>query len=120
MFYVEGIQNIKDALANEWEIDAFIYSEETELSQWAKSVLNKANLNYVLSDTLQADSTIYDCDLSTPVLLLVGNETNGLTHYYTETADERIIIPMNEGIDSLNVACATTVCLYEINRQRAK
>jgi len=25
---------------------------------------------------------------------------------------------MNDNIDSLNVACATSICLYEINRQR--
>ena len=72
----------------------------------------------VVATSLQADESIYKSKLDMPVLLLVGNETDGLSHFYTENADERIIIPMNEGIDSLNVACATTVCLYEINRQR--
>jgi len=49
---------------------------------------------------------------------LVGNETVGLSKYYTLNADKLVKIDMREGIDSLNVACATTTCLYEIARQR--
>ncbi len=48
-FFVEGVQNIKDALNNNWEIDAFIYSEDVKLSSWAKSILHNADYNYVLS-----------------------------------------------------------------------
>ncbi len=49
LFFVEGVQNIKNALEFNWEIEAFIYSSSTNLSLWAKSILNKAKYNYVLS-----------------------------------------------------------------------
>lgn len=49
MFFTEGVQNIKDALENNYEIEAFIYSDESKLSLWAKSIISKSNYNYVLS-----------------------------------------------------------------------
>lgn len=235
LFFVEGVQNIKDALTFGWEIEAFIYSNDTALSSWAKSVLNKANYNFILTrnlmeklsdkeDTseilaiikmremkkvsysknpiivlldrpskkgnlgtiirscdalnveqiffsghgvdiydhavvtasmgsffklpitfvpsnndfleivknlkarfpdlsvvatsLQTENRLQDYDFTKPILLLVGNETEGLCKFYNENADTFVKISMRDGIDSLNIACATTACLYEINRQR--
>lgn len=235
MFFVEGVQNIKDAIANNWEIEAFIYSSSTKLSLWAKGIISKANYNYVLSPvlmsklsdkediseilaiikmkskydviysnnpilllvdrpskkgnlgtiirscdalnvehiffsghsvdiydhsvitasmgsffkmpisfvssnsefekliaslkdryhnlkvvatSLQTNNRIQDYDFTCPVLVLIGNETEGLCKFYNEKADNFVKISMRGGIDSLNIACATTACLYEINRQR--
>jgi len=235
LFFVEGVQNIKDALTNNWEIEAFIYSKATKLSDWAKSILNKAEFNYVLTQelmnklsdkdevseilaiikmkdsqkikysknpiivlldrpskkgnlgtifrscdalnvehilysghsvdiydhavitasmgsffklpitfissnndfietvanlktkfpnlkvvasSLQTEHKLQDFDFTCPILLLVGNETDGLCKFYNEQADDFVKISMRDGIDSLNIACATTTCLYEINRQR--
>ena len=236
MFFVEGVQNIKQAIANNWSIHAFMYSEKTNLSDWANSVKNLAEYNYILNDelmnklsdksdtseilaivkiknqedivfaknpvyilldrpskkgnlgsiirscdalnvdqifysghsvdiydhevitasmgsffklpityiksnedflkltkilksklnlqiiatSLQATNSIQECDFTKPTLLLVGNEANGLCKFYNDNVDKSVVIKMREGIDSLNVACATTVCLYEIQRQRTK
>lgn len=49
----------------------------------------------------------------------MGNETDCLCKFYNEQADDFVKIEMREGMDSLNIACATTVNLYEINRQRS-
>lgn len=234
-FFVEGVQNIKDAITNNWKIISFIYSEQSNLSSWAKSVLNLAEQNICLTDelmqkisdkeevsellaiiemkeqtdeilsknplivlldrpskkgnlgtiirscdalfvdqlyftghavdiydhnvitssmgsffkvpfkflssnseyeeiinilkkkfkdfqivatSLQAETLVQNCNFKKPTLLLVGNEAKGLSKYYTETATQLVKIDMKEGIDSLNVACATTACLYEISRQR--
>ena len=235
MFFVEGVQNIKDAISNNWEIEAFIYSSNTKLSSWAKSILGKATYNYVLTPTLmsklsdkdeiseilaiikmksplkvsysknpilllldrpskkgnlgtiirscdalnvehifysghsvdiydhsvitasmgsffklpitfmssnkefenlvknlkskfenlkvvatslQTNNRLQDYNFTSPILLLIGNETDGLCRFYNEQADDFVKISMRDGIDSLNIACATTACLYEINRQR--
>lgn len=235
LFFVEGVQNIKDAISNNWEIEAFIYSSNTNLSSWAKSVINKANYNYIISPllmselsdksniseilaiikmkkqyeinyskkpifllvdrpskkgnlgtiirsadalnvehifysghsvdiydhevitasmgsffklpmtfiqsnnsfeelitklkkeydnlkvvatSLQSSERLQDYNFNIPVLLLIGNETDGLCKFYNEHADASVKISMRNGIDSLNIACATTACLYEINRQR--
>ncbi len=235
LFFVEGVQNIKDAITYKWEIEAFIYCNKTTLSSWAKSILHLAKYNYILSPalmsklsdkddvseilaivkmktvskvkysdnpifllldrpskkgnlgtiirscdalnvehiffsghsvdiydhavitasmgsffkmpitfitsnnnyidivnklktqfanlkvvatSLQTNNRLQDYDFTTPILLLIGNETDGLCKFYNENADDFVKIPMRAGIDSLNIACATTTCLYEINRQR--
>jgi tRNA G18 (ribose-2'-O)-methylase SpoU len=50
------------------------------------------------------------------IALLVGTEGSGLAAETFSTADFRVVIPMNEGIDSLNAASATAVACYEITR----
>jgi len=64
------------------------------------------------------DESAYDHDFKKPTILLVGNEKAGLSAAYKEMADAVVKIPIQGFASSLNVACATSVILYEINRQR--
>lgn len=57
-------------------------------------------------------------DLTGPVAVAVGAEQYGLTDFWLERADLHIRIPMMGMADSLNVATATTIILYEVVRQR--
>lgn len=66
------------------------------------------------------DAAIFDFDLTGPVLLLVGNETNGLSAAWRELCDHVVRIPMVGSASSLNAANATTAVLYEASRQRAQ
>jgi tRNA G18 (ribose-2'-O)-methylase SpoU len=59
-----------------------------------------------------------DVDLTGPVLLLIGNETTGLTAGWREACDELARIPMLGAASSLNAATAASVLLYESARQR--
>ena len=52
--------------------------------------------------------------------LFMGSESNGLSPYWLEKSTKQIRIPMAGQADSLNVAAAAAVCLYEANRQRAQ
>lgn len=49
---------------------------------------------------------------------LIGNEGNGLTEEAASLADERILIPMQGRLESLNAAVAASLLLYEAARQR--
>ena len=49
---------------------------------------------------------------------LIGNEGNGLSEKLTAEADEKIIIPMAGGAESLNAAMAAGILLFEAARQR--
>ncbi|WP_407048618.1 TrmH family RNA methyltransferase [Methyloraptor flagellatus] len=53
-----------------------------------------------------------------PVVLLMGNEQSGLPDAYVELCDHVVKIPMAGRADSLNLAIATAVMLYEIRRPR--
>ena len=65
------------------------------------------------------DVDLMDADLTGPTLLLVGNETSGLSHAWRELCDVTVSIPMSGAASSLNAANAATVVLYEAARQRA-
>ena len=93
-------------------------SSNNEFDKLVSNLKNKFNNLKVVATSLQTNNRIQDYDFTSPVLLLIGNETDGLCRYYNEKADEKVKISMRDGIDSLNIACATTACLYEINRQR--
>ena len=50
--------------------------------------------------------------------IVVGAEQYGLSDYWMNAADVQVVIPMLGKMDSLNVATAATLLLYEAARQR--
>ncbi|AXF86264.1 23S rRNA (guanosine-2'-O-)-methyltransferase RlmB [Ephemeroptericola cinctiostellae] len=69
-----------------------------------------ATSSYVAND-------LYDLDLNRPVAWVFGNEGTGITQTLIEAAEARAYIPMSSG-ESLNVAAAAAVCLFEMHRQQ--
>ena len=59
-----------------------------------------------------------DADLARPLALVVGNERYGLTDRWLEAADETVRIPMAGPADSLNVAVAAGIVLFEAAARR--
>lgn len=53
-----------------------------------------------------------------PTVLMMGNERKGLSEDQRQLCDRFVRIPMRGGIDSLNLAVASSVLLYEIYGQR--
>jgi len=64
------------------------------------------------------DADVTDVDLTQPTMLLVGNETAGLSAAWREACDQLARIPMLGTASSLNAATAASVVLYEAARQR--
>jgi TrmH family RNA methyltransferase len=64
------------------------------------------------------DCDVFDFDFTQPTLLLIGNETTGLSSAWRESCDRTVSIPMTGVASSLNAANAATVILYEAWRQR--
>lgn len=59
-----------------------------------------------------------DTDLQRPVAVVVGSEAHGLPSSLSAEIDEWVSIPMAGPTESLNVAMAATIVLYEVLRQR--
>lgn len=68
----------------------------------------------------KAKTTLYTADLRAPVAWLFGNEGAGLSPELSRHASERLAIPMPGRIESLNVAGAVAICLFEQVRQKAR
>ena len=62
--------------------------------------------------------SLYELDLDAPVAWLFGAEGQGVSSALLACASQRVIIPMAGDIESLNVAAAVAVCLFEQARQR--
>lgn len=72
----------------------------------------------IVAATPSTDLQFTNADLSGDVAIVVGTEQLGLSQKWLEAADIRVKIPMEGVADSLNVAMATTLLLYEALRQR--
>lgn len=89
-----------------------------ELIPWLSARKEKCPDLKIVATSAKADISLEAHDFSGPRILLIGSENHGLSVFYRELCDSAVTIPMLGTASSLNVACATSVILYEINRQR--
>lgn len=82
----------------------------------AVDALRAAGLQ-VLATTLDGETDLDDAGLDAPTAWLFGPEAHGLAPAVAERADRRVRIPMRGGAESLNVAAAATICLWESARR---
>lgn len=78
----------------------------------------KKNKIAIVAATPQGSCTYTQANLIQPICIAVGTEQLGLSDAWMQAADLQVSIPMRGAADSLNVAMATTLLLYETLRQR--
>jgi TrmH family RNA methyltransferase len=79
--------------------------------------LRAAHVRIIAADR-HSPSPLDQTDLTGSLALLVGKEASGLPPEIAREASLRLSIPIRPGIDSVNVATAASVFLYEAARQR--
>jgi tRNA (cytidine/uridine-2'-O-)-methyltransferase len=67
--------------------------------------------------TTRGGTSYLDHDYRRPQVLLFGRESAGVPDHVVEAADARLVIPMREGMRSLNVAMACAMAAAEMMRQ---
>ena len=72
----------------------------------------------LIATSSHASTAVHDLDLTRPVAWVLGNEGAGVSDAVLARAVQRAMIPMPGGAESLNVAAAAAVCLFEAVRQR--
>lgn len=71
----------------------------------------------VMCTDLTASKNIYEIDYNKKILV-IGNESNGISKELLDMADEKIIIPMLGKTESLNASVATSIIVYEYVRRK--
>ena len=74
---------------------------------------------WIYGATGEAETCLYDTDLSGSLALVLGGEGKGLRRLTREHCDGLAAIPLAGSVSSLNVSVATGICLFEARRQRA-
>ena len=89
-----------------------------ELLPWFETIQNGIGDFQVVGTSAKAETEIHTRDLTRPTVLVVGNETWGMSAAYKELCDVVVRIPIHGSATSLNMACAASIMLYEVDRQR--
>jgi 23S rRNA (guanosine2251-2'-O)-methyltransferase len=74
----------------------------------------------VVGTAADGERTLYEADLTGPLALVLGAEGEGMRRLTAERCDLRVRLPMRGVVESLNVAVAAGICLYEAVRQRTR
>jgi TrmH family RNA methyltransferase len=83
------------------------------------SLLGRSGLQVYLADAATGEP--YFCsDLRRPLALIVGGEAEGAGEAARRLAQATLHIPMSSSVESLNVAAAAAILLFEVARQRAQ
>jgi len=72
----------------------------------------------VIASSARADLSYTTVEYTRPTLIVVGNEQTGISDVVRSISDAVVRIPMRGRVNSLNVAVAASVLLYEALRQR--
>lgn len=89
--------------------------EDVDLAE----IINTVQIPTIVTSLAPPSQSLYETDLKQPVAWLFGSEGQGVSPALAQRAAMRVLIPQVENsVESLNVAAAAAVCLYEQYRQK--
>jgi len=103
-------------VGREGQVNALPIVEVPDLAQAAQQ-LRGAGFSVLAADA-SSGVPIARQDLTTPTLLVLGNESTGVSPALIDECDATVKIPQAGRIESLNVAVAAGILCYELRRQR--
>tara|TARA_Y100000589_G_scaffold205635_2_gene193957 strand:- start:276 stop:1115 length:840 start_codon:yes stop_codon:yes gene_type:complete len=104
-YSVEAVRASMGAVFNVHLVQATAAEFSSFCQTWQGSVIGTA---------LPALTDYRQADWSGPMVLLMGNEQSGLSEEMMELCTQLVRLPMKGRSDSLNLAVATGICLYEV------
>jgi RNA methyltransferase, TrmH family len=103
---------VKASMGALFTVPVAAVASPAEFLAWARG----AGLR-IAATSARASVTCWDADLSLPLAVLLGSEGDGLPEDVLDAADLRVAIPMTGTAESLNLAVAAGVLLYEARRR---
>jgi TrmH family RNA methyltransferase len=90
-----------------------------EVIDWVGALRSAGSPVVVVGTDETGAVDVREADLAQPVLLVIGNETTGLTAAWRAECDVLVSLPMTGSASSLNAATAGSIVLYEAMHQRS-
>lgn len=94
------------------------FIQVTNLARTLAMVKDKYNVRVIGTMLDEQALPVQECDLTGPVVIVMGAEDTGLRPITQSQCDHKVYIPMSGNLQSLNVSVATGMALYEACRQR--
>lgn len=94
------------------------FIQVTNLARTLNKIKEDHNVRVVGTMLDEEALAIHDCDLTGPLVMIMGAEDTGLRPITQAQCDYKVYIPMSGNLQSLNVSVATGMALYEACRQR--
>jgi 23S rRNA (uridine2479-2'-O)-methyltransferase len=111
-------KSVRASTGSLFALPAVRVPSQHEVVRWLEERRSHGEPIAVVGTDEDGEADLFDFDLSGPVLLLIGNETSGLSTAWRGLCDHTVRIPMTGSASSLNAAGAATAVLYEVTRQR--
>ncbi len=111
-------ETIRASTGSFFSVPAVRLPSQKELLPWLEQMRVQYPGLQVVGTSAKAATAIDAHDFRTPTVLVAGNETHGISEAYRALCDALVTIPMSGSASSLNLAIATSIILYEIDRQR--
>ena len=90
-----------------------------EVATWVSEARSSLGELMVVGTSARGSVPLRGFPWSPEVVLVIGNETTGLSHAYRELCDALVAIPMRGRATSLNAAVAASIVLYEVDAHRS-
>lgn len=84
----------------------------------AITLLKDSGVRVVCTALHEHSTPIHQSDLTGPLAIIMGSEDTGVNHAFIKASHQVIHIPQHGKTESLNVSVATSIVLYESQRQR--
>lgn len=111
-------RSVRASTGSLFSVPAVRVPSHREVTAWVAERREQGCPLRIVGTDEHGEADVFDFDLTGPTLLLIGNETNGLSTAWREACDHTVRIPMTGTASSLNAANAATAVLYEAARQR--
>jgi TrmH family RNA methyltransferase len=109
-------QTIRSSLGGVFATSIFKINSYKEFVDFYENFKKNQKDLQIIGTSAKAKEYIQDIDYNKPTIVLIGNETIGLSRNYKEISNKLVKIPMSsKSVSSLNIACATSIIISQIN-----
>ena len=109
---------IRASVGSFFAVPCIALPSHRELEDWVRDVRQSYADLTLVGTSARASVSLREFTWPCEVVLVIGNETAGLSHAYRELCDALISIPMHGTATSLNAAVATSIVLYDRDARR--
>ena len=109
---------IRASVGTFFTVPSLTLASHRDIEAWVSDVRRAHPGLVVVGTSARASTAVREARWGSEVVLVIGNETSGMSHAYRELCDEVVTIPMRGTATSLNAAVATSIALYELDSFR--